>query len=521
MLVWLLSAAFAADPGAQVSWKGADATLLVRAPDGEHVAADAPYDLSVRLGARRLVVSGLGDDLVRGVRLGDARGTDVDGTLSLSVCEDGGSRCRMLSVRLSGAVGDGRKGVVTLAVGAPESAASDEGFPARVDASLTWEHAVARAKELGRPVLLDFGAVWCPPCQLMDVQVLGADPRPSVVDAFVIARLDVDDPSSWPLKDRYDVGGYPTVVAVEADGTELGRMVGYRGVEPMVAWLDAVATGRYVRHSDDPTPDQAADLAWIAVQEGRDDAAEALLPIAAAQPERVSYRLARVSLHPSVDDAVWLAAHAPGRAIEWVGETADLTDTPRGREAVRTAIGNDLAGATPGDAADLLYLAAKLSDDPIEASTLYGAAAALVRGQLTGDPRVDKAQYDFLALLTELSGHGDEAVAVLTEARDAFPDEPTFHLDLARLQTRLEHPAEALAAAQAAERVAWGDNLLMAGKLTVQALIALGRGDEAREHAAEILAAVPVPAEGVDVRTRRYRADLEKLAATGAPASGR
>jgi thioredoxin-like negative regulator of GroEL len=509
VLTLLLSTALAADPAVHVTWRGSAAELLVRPPEGEHVADDAPFDLDLRVGERALVLGGFGEDLARGVRLGDVRGRVIDGDLSVSLCEDGGTRCRLVEVHLHGKADDGRRGMAVLDVTPPRGV--PEAFPARIDAELVFEEAKQLAKDVGKPILVDFGAIWCPPCQLMDAELFAADPRPSVVDAFVLAKVDVDDPSSFGLKDRFHVGGYPTLVAVEVDGDELGRLVGYDTLDDTVAWMDAVATGRYLRRVSDPKPAQAAERAWLAVREGRLDEAGELLPVAAAEPEAVAFRLARLHVAPTVEDATWLAERAPGHAIDWVGAVGPVGDTPEGRAAVRHAVEHDLATATPTQAADLLWYAGEVADSPGEARVLYGAGAALVRSLLTGEPKKDKGRYAQLAELAERAGQVDEAIRVLEGARKAFPDEPTFHLDLSRLLLRAGMAQEALAAADRGLEVAWGDNRLTVGIARTKALLALGRKADAKAFVDELLARTPAPAGGADVRSSRYRDQLRQL----------
>jgi thioredoxin-like negative regulator of GroEL len=509
-LLFPLAPAVAGEPEVNVTWKEAHALLLVRAPAGEHLAPDAPFDVEVTVGERSVVLATLGDDAAEGVPVGDVRGERVVGALRFSLCEDGGTRCRLLDVRVEGEVGTKKRGTAVLAASAARPVAS-AGFPARVDAATVLARATEDARARGLPVLLDFGAVWCPPCQLMDSELLLAPRRPAVVEAFVLARLDVDDRSSWPIKDRYEVRSYPTIVAIEADGDEIGRLVGYPGLDPMVAWLDDVATGRLVRRPTDPSPPEAAALAWQAVREERLDEARRLVAIGAAEPDRVELRLARFHVAPTVEDATWLAERARGRAIDWVGATASVADEPAGRAAILRAIEADVATAKPLVAADLLAVAADSAESDVERRTLYGAAAALVRGVLTGDPAQDKGHTHTLAVLTERAGRVDEAAELLRRACDRWPEEPTFFHDLARLELRHGHAEEALVAADRALELAWGDNRLTAARAKAEALVKLGRGAEARRFVDAVLAEQPEPGADMDVRARRYRDQLRDV----------
>jgi tetratricopeptide (TPR) repeat protein len=90
----------------------------------------------------------------------------------------------------------------------------------------------------------------------------------------------------------------------------------------------------------------------------------------------------------------------------------------------------------------------------------------------------------------------------------------TFHLAEARLLLALDRPAEALAAAERGLAVSLDDNHLRVAEAAARALVALGRADDARALVDKTLATIPAPADGLAVRSNRYR---KALAAVVAP----
>lgn len=97
----------------------------------------------------------------------------------------------------------------------------------------TFEQEVIEAS-FDRPVVVDFSAAWCPPCQLA-----GATLREVAAARFesaVFATVDIDaDPE---LARRYGIHALPTLHFFR-DGRVVGSLVGLHGREQILRLLDA------------------------------------------------------------------------------------------------------------------------------------------------------------------------------------------------------------------------------------------------------------------------------------------
>jgi len=86
--------------------------------------------------------------------------------------------------------------------------------------------AFASAKVSNKPVLLYWGAQWCPPCKQLKSAVFN---RPDFIEKsklFVAVYLDGDLPDAQKFGDEFRVTGYPTVVVLKPDRTEITRVAG-------------------------------------------------------------------------------------------------------------------------------------------------------------------------------------------------------------------------------------------------------------------------------------------------------
>lgn len=94
------------------------------------------------------------------------------------------------------------------------------------ESPIKWQHdmdtALDSAKAQQRPVLIVFGASWCPPCKRMKRDVWPDPQVAEFVEAnFVPLYVDVDDRSQAELSKRYNVSSIPAVFVVDAEGKTL------------------------------------------------------------------------------------------------------------------------------------------------------------------------------------------------------------------------------------------------------------------------------------------------------------
>jgi thioredoxin 1 len=74
-----------------------------------------------------------------------------------------------------------------------------------------------------RPVLLDISAEWCSPCRFL-MPILDKLSH-EYQDRFLLAKLDVDEGENMKIAGRFQVRGFPTVIAF-VNGEEQARFHG-------------------------------------------------------------------------------------------------------------------------------------------------------------------------------------------------------------------------------------------------------------------------------------------------------
>lgn len=109
----------------------------------------------------------------------------------------------------------------------------------------TLERAPELARTRGKLLLYDFGAAWCGPCKLLDREWADPGIAAKVNDKFVAARVvdrQAEDghnpPAIQELQRRYEITGFPALIAAAPDGRLLGKLEGYAGRARLERFLE-------------------------------------------------------------------------------------------------------------------------------------------------------------------------------------------------------------------------------------------------------------------------------------------
>ncbi len=85
------------------------------------------------------------------------------------------------------------------------------------------------------PVLVDFGAIWCPPCQMLEPVIN----RISKEYEGKMKVFKVNTDNSPDLASRYQIRGVPTIIIFK-NGINEKTMVGYRDYDKLKEEIESV-----------------------------------------------------------------------------------------------------------------------------------------------------------------------------------------------------------------------------------------------------------------------------------------
>lgn len=114
--------------------------------------------------------------------------------------------------------------------------------------SIRWTHdlnaGLARAAKEGKPLMVDFMAVWCPPCKAMEDSTFSSADVIRKARLFVPVRIDIDEQRECAAKygglaRKYGGIGIPNILFMTGDGKKLKHIVGYYSPAQLVAAMDS------------------------------------------------------------------------------------------------------------------------------------------------------------------------------------------------------------------------------------------------------------------------------------------
>lgn len=117
----------------------------------------------------------------------------------------------------------------------------------------SFDEACKLAREKGKIVMVDFYTTWCGPCRMLDRHTWPDQKvRQWLADKTIPIKVDAD--RNRNLAARFHVRSYPTIVFLTPDGEEIGRTRGFQQPLAFITNADKVLEGSRMKTALKPVP---------------------------------------------------------------------------------------------------------------------------------------------------------------------------------------------------------------------------------------------------------------------------
>ncbi len=98
--------------------------------------------------------------------------------------------------------------------------------------------ALARARQEGKPLVLDFQAEWCEPCKRIERETFADADVAELLEQCILLKIDTDE---YPdLAKHFGVVGLPDIRLLTSDGEQQRQLQGFQDAEAMLVELQAL-----------------------------------------------------------------------------------------------------------------------------------------------------------------------------------------------------------------------------------------------------------------------------------------
>lgn len=127
---------------------------------------------------------------------------------------------------------------IALMLGVSAMNAQNKGVDFR---SGTLKELLAQAAKENKYLFVDVYAVWCGPCKQMANQVFTQEKVGDYFNkTFVNAKFDAEKGEGIQIAKKYNVTAYPTFLILDAQGNEVGKIIGGAGPDQFIQKVEQV-----------------------------------------------------------------------------------------------------------------------------------------------------------------------------------------------------------------------------------------------------------------------------------------
>lgn len=102
------------------------------------------------------------------------------------------------------------------------------------------DDALAQATRENKPLVIEFYAVWCLPCQRMEKETFADARVKALFEKIVLLKIDTDKEPA--LSEKFGVVGLPDIRLIKINGNEFRRLRGFQAADKFLKEVEGLVT---------------------------------------------------------------------------------------------------------------------------------------------------------------------------------------------------------------------------------------------------------------------------------------
>lgn len=116
----------------------------------------------------------------------------------------------------------------------------------------TYDNFLREAKKQNKPILLDFWASWCGPCQKLENETFSNKETAEYINKnFMVFKVDIDTFDGMEIVDRFAVDVFPTLMILDPKSDPKDRLKGFYSAVYMEKELEKIIQKHGIKNASE------------------------------------------------------------------------------------------------------------------------------------------------------------------------------------------------------------------------------------------------------------------------------
>ncbi|MFC3811028.1 thioredoxin family protein [Lacihabitans lacunae] len=116
----------------------------------------------------------------------------------------------------------------------------------------TYDNFLREAKKQNKPIILDFWASWCGPCQKLENETFSNKETADYINKnFMVFKVDIDTFDGMEIVDRFAIDVFPTLMVLDSKSNPKDRLKGFYSATYMEKELEKIIQKHGIKNASE------------------------------------------------------------------------------------------------------------------------------------------------------------------------------------------------------------------------------------------------------------------------------